>query len=139
MKVFKVGFLYFFITFVIAFVLGIMRVMFVIPVVGELTAVLIEIPLMIFVSWKVSAWVSTKYFLDRAVKDYLLVGAIAFLFLMVAEYFLAVFAFGRTSGEYILSLQTEAGLIGLLGQIGFAAVPFAQRKMRADAGVLTPK
>lgn len=129
---FKVGFLYFLIAFVIAFVMGVVRVTFVIPFVGELCAVLIEVPLMIFVSWKVSAWVMLRYFSDRAVKDYLVVGSIAFLLLMVTEYFLAVFAFGRTSEEYFLSLQTEAGLVGLLGQIGFAAVPWVQRKMRGD-------
>jgi hypothetical protein len=131
---FKVGFLYFLITFVFAFVMGIVRVTFVIPLVGELSAVLMEVPLIIFVSWKVSAVVKLRYFSDRTVRDYLVVGLIAFFFLMVTEYFLAVFAFGRTSREYFLSLQTASGLIGLLGQMGFAALPSVQQKIRGADG-----
>lgn len=138
MMAFKVGFLYFLITFVVAFAMGVVRVTFVIPLVGELTAVLIEVPLMIFISWKVSAWVMSRYFSDHAVKDYLVVGSTAFLFLMITEYFLAVFAFGRTAEDYFLSLKTGPGFIGFLGQVGFAAVPWVQRKIRGDEGT-TPE
>jgi hypothetical protein len=127
--VFKAGFYYFLITFLIAFVLGAIRVTLVIPLVGELSAVLMEVPLMILVSWKVSAWVMKKYFSARPIQDYFSIGLIAFLFLMLTEYFLAIFTFGRTSDEFFLSLQTAPGLIGLLGQIAFAFVPLVQRLM----------
>jgi hypothetical protein len=131
---FKIGFFYFLMTFAVAFLLGVVRVTFVVPLVGELYAVLIEVPLMFFVSWKVSAWVMLRWFSGRSAKDYWVVGSFAFLFLMVTEYCLAVFAFGRTSGEFFLSFQTEAGLVGLLGQVGFAAVPWVQRKIGVDGG-----
>lgn len=125
----KAGFLYFFITFFVAFILGVVRVTLVIPVIGELSAVLIEVPLMIFISWKVSAWAMSRYFPNRSLKEYLVLGFIAFSFLMASEYFLAVVILGQTSADYFLSFQTAHGFIGLLGQIAFAVLPAIQRML----------
>ena len=53
-------------------------------------------------------------------------GGSAFLWLMVAEFGLAL-AFGRSPAAYLASLLIAAGLLGLAGQLGFAALPILRR------------
>uniref|UniRef100_UPI0013D942F5 hypothetical protein n=1 Tax=Sandarakinorhabdus rubra TaxID=2672568 RepID=UPI0013D942F5 len=53
-------------------------------------------------------------------------GGTAFLWLMAAELGLSL-AFGRTAGEHLAALLAPAGLLGLAGQILFAALPLLVR------------
>ncbi len=49
-------------------------------------------------------------------------GGSAFVLLMLAEFGLAM-AFGRAPGACLASFFTQAGLLGLAGQLVFAALP----------------
>lgn len=56
-------------------------------------------------------------------------GCAAFLLLMAAEFVLAFFVFGRPVDEIAHHYQTLAGVLGLAGQIAFAAFPYLMLKM----------
>ena len=63
----RAGFVYFLIVFAIGFVLGTVRVLFVVPRFGATNAVLIELPVMLAVSWIVCAWLVRRFGVARAV------------------------------------------------------------------------
>jgi hypothetical protein len=123
----KTGFIYFLIMFAVGFALGVVRVLLVVPHVGELYAVLLEVPLMVFISWQVSRWVLRRYFKGNDLQNYLIIGVSALLFLIIVEYLLAVTVFHRSTSEFILGLQSLPGAIGLTGQIIFGAIPVMQK------------
>lgn len=126
----RAGTAYFAIVFAIAFVVGAFRVMVVVPRVGELIAVTLELPLILIVSWYASRWTCTRFAVPADTASRIHVGAIAFALLMSAEVALAVVAFGRPVDEYLLSFTTRAGALGLAGQVMFALLPWLQSGRR---------
>ncbi len=120
------GALYFAIVFVTAFGLGVLRVSVVAPRLGDVIAVLIELPIMLAVSWLVCSQVVYYFEVPNWWVPRLVMGAVAFLLLMVAEPCVAVFGFGRTLAQYFGTFGSTAAIIGLLGQIAFALIPLAQ-------------
>ncbi|MFM9862239.1 MAG: hypothetical protein ACKVRO_01415 [Micropepsaceae bacterium] len=119
----KAGVAYFAIAFAIAFVLGALRVLFVAPRVGEFGAVLIEVPIMLTVSWLVCGWVLNRIAVPASIGARLVMGAVAFALLMAAEFALGIYGFGNTAGEIVSSFARPPGQLGLAGQVGFALMP----------------
>lgn len=122
MSVWKFSLSYFLILFTIGFVLGILRNLVLNPLLGPLLAVVLEVPLMLVLSKLVAAKLLKKYrFTPRQA---LLAGALAFLQLLLAEYltFLA-FRLG-VSSQFLTGFITTHGLVGLIGQLGFALLPW---------------
>jgi hypothetical protein len=81
----KAGALYAIIVFVIGFILGTIRVLLVVPRLGETTAVIIEGPTMLAASRFVCRWCVGRLRVGRTVPPRLLMGFVAFLLLMSAE------------------------------------------------------
>jgi hypothetical protein len=117
------GAIYFSIVFAAGFVLGTLRVLVVIPRLGETPAVLIELPIMLAVSWVVCGWVLKTCPVPTHFPPRLLMGGFAFALLMAAELALSVFAFGRTASEHFATYQAVNAQLGLAMQIIFAAFP----------------
>jgi hypothetical protein len=117
---------YFTIVFVAAFALGALRVMVIAPHLGTLAAVLIEVPIMLGVSWVVCVQVVRLFDVPNEWLPRLLMGVLAFLLLMIAEPAIAIFGFGGSLTQYLAGVRSTAGLIGLLGQIAFALIPLVQ-------------
>lgn len=122
----KAGVVYFLIVFAAGFALGTLRVLVVIPRLGELAAVALELPAMLAASWFAAAWVTRSFAVPARRGPRLTMGAVAFAVLMLAEFALAVFAFGRTPSAYAETFRTASGLLGLSGQILFALCPVLQ-------------
>lgn len=121
------GALYWSIVFACAFALGVVRVLVVAPRLGETAAVLVESPLLLTVSWFASRWTVRRLAVGPGGGDRLAMGGVAFGLLMCAELGLSVFAFGRPAGDWLASLYTMPGAIGLAAQVAFGFVPFIQR------------
>jgi hypothetical protein len=116
---------YFGTVFVVAFAAGALRTLLVAPRLGEVPAVLIEVPLILMVSWVFAGRVLRRWPVAVGGAPALLaMGAIAFSVLMAAEAGLATLAFGRPFEVWLDGLTTPAGLTGLAGQIGFALIPW---------------
>jgi hypothetical protein len=127
MVVLRFAALYVAIVFAFGFGLGAVRTLFVTPVTGELVAVLIELPVILVLSWIVAA----RIFPGRGLtpSQGIEIGLTAFMLLQMAESLLFG-AFGPyrylDSVLYYLGDLSPARLAGLIGQILFAAIPFIQ-------------
>jgi hypothetical protein len=122
----QAGVVYALSAFSIGFLLGAIRVTLVAPRVGETLAVLLEAPLMLAVSWKLSRWSAGRFGVLSHFNDALLMGVISFATLMSAEIVTAVLFFGRSVQSYFDGFASAAGMIGLLAQVCFAAFPVVQ-------------
>lgn len=123
------GCAYFLGVFVVAFGLGAIRTLVVVPRVGATLGVLLEAPIILVVSWWVSRWCIRRFDVGAATADRALMGAIAFAILMVAEFALAIALFHRSPADYLASFASVPGAIGLLAQLCFAVIPLAQLRL----------
>ena len=122
----RAGGAYFAIVFAAGFVLGSLRVLAFLPLVGEATAVLMELPVILTVAWLASRWVMRRFAVTRSFAAALLMGGIAFALLMLAELALAIIGFGRTLSEHLARYGRWPELLGLAGQLLFAMFPAIQ-------------
>lgn len=117
------GSAYFGIVFAIGFVLGTVRVVLLVPRTGEFAATALELPVMLLASWIACGWTVRHWAVPARIRVRLLMGVLAFVWLMSAEVLLGVLGFGRDFSEQWAALQTPPGLLGLGGQVGFAVMP----------------
>jgi len=120
------GAYYFQIIFAVGFALGTLRVLALAPALGELPAVLVELPVILAASWLVSGRLVRRFKVPR--EHRLTMGALAFTLLILAEAVMSVFLFGRTFAQHMAHYRTVPGAVGLAGQIMFAAMPALHRR-----------
>ena len=114
-NLFRAGTTYFALVFSAAFVLGAIR-----------TTVL-ELPIVLSISWKASAWVVRKQRISSEHIDRIVMGSVAFGLLMMAEFLLAVQAFDKTLPEFAYELiSSKPEMVGLAGQIVYALFPLVE-------------
>jgi hypothetical protein len=123
MSALKAGAVYFLIVFAVAFVLGTLRVLLIIPMIGETWAVMLEAPVILVVSWVVCGWVITRLSVPARMALRILMGCFAFVLLMIAELLVSVLGFGRSVAEHLAAYQSLSAQLGLVAQALFAAVP----------------
>lgn len=121
------------IVFLIAFVLGAVRVMLVAPRLGPIVAVLLETPLILTVSWLASAWCVRTFRVPPAAVPRLAMGGTALVLLMLLELGVSILLFSRPLSGYLADFRSLAGAIGLAAQVAFAFVPLLQIR-RSGAG-----
>ena len=114
------GLRYFAGVFAVGFALGTIRTLWLVPRVGELVAVTIEMPIILVASWWWCGRLLARQPLGLAGRA--VMGGSAFAWLMLAELALGQ-ALGRTPTQLFAAMMTAAGLLGLAGQLGFAAMP----------------
>lgn len=111
--------------FVVGFVFGVVRNFVLIPGVGALAAVLIELPFMLAASALIWRWSLSRYRVPQDTAKRLLTGLGSFAVLMVLEFALNWVITQAGPMQYIKAVANPAGLLGLMGQIAFAAMPLA--------------
>lgn len=126
----RAGFLYFVAVFGIGFLLGTIRVLVLIPRLGELVSTVIELPIILGAAWLVSAWLTARFHVPSTWHVRLTMGGIAFGLLMVAELALSVWLFDSTAQEHFAAYLSLPQAIGLAGQVAFALIPLIQRGKR---------
>lgn len=122
----KAGIAYFAGMFALGFVLGTVRVLLLAPVLGDWGATFAELPVMLAISWIYCGWLLRRLAVPGAFGARLLMGAVAFTLLMIAEVLLGVGLFERTLPQQVGEMTSGAGLAGLVGQLAFAAFPVLQ-------------
>jgi hypothetical protein len=130
----KAGFAYFAVAFAAGFALGTLRVLVVAPRLGEAAAVLLELPVMLAISWAACGWVLDRFAVPPGGLHRLATGAFAFALLMLAELAVAVIAFGRSPAEHLAAYRSAGAALGLAAQLAFAAFPLVRRDRGAAAG-----
>ncbi len=121
----RLGLIYFALIFAAGFVLGTIRTLVVIPMLGELGAVLVELPVILSIAWAVCGRLLRGRRLTAG--EAAAMGAAAFLLLMLGEAGLSLWLAGRTMAEHLALYAEPPHLIGLMGQLAFAAFPFLRR------------
>ena len=128
LRAFAAGVTYFAVVFGAGFALGTVRVLLLVPQLGELLATLIELPIMLAISWIACAKIIARFEVPPRIPARLTMGAVAFALLMLAELTLSLTLFGRSLGEFAQALSTPYGMIGLSGQVLFGLIPIIQMK-----------
>jgi hypothetical protein len=123
---FKAGAAYFIVVYLIGFVLGTIRVLLLMPRVGETTAVLFEAPIILTASWIASRWSVNRFDVPAETAPRLAMGGIAFVLLTIGELAVSLLVFGRAWGDVLPVYQSTPGIISLAAQAAFALLPFTQ-------------
>lgn len=110
--------------FGLGFVLGTLRVLLVVPMLGELGATLIELPLMLAASYFVCRAIVRRWQLpaDHHARAAM---AFSFLFLLLSfETILGLTLLGRTVAEQAAAFASPSGIAGLAAQTASALFAF---------------
>lgn len=126
------GLAYFGVVFAAGFGLGTLRVLVLAPKLGENAAVLLELPIILAVSWAACRWLIARFGVSKMLTDRLVMGGLAFTVLIAAETGVSVLGFGRTLSAHLEHYRQIPALIGLAGQVAFALFPILQRTNEVD-------
>ncbi|WP_209428094.1 hypothetical protein [Pararhodobacter sp. SW119] len=117
----RLGLFYFATVFAVGFVLGALRTLVLIPVMGEVGAVLLELPVILTAAWVICGRLVRGRRLTVA--EAVAMGTTAFVLLMLGEAGLSVWLAGRALADHVALYAQPAHLIGLAGQVAFAVFP----------------
>jgi len=120
------GLAYAAIVFAAGFALGAMRLLLLVPRLGSTVPVMLEAPVMLALSWWVCRWCIGRFRVNATWRARLLMGALAFLVLQLAEVTLAASVFNRSPRTYLLGTGTLPGAIGIAAQLATATWPLLQ-------------
>jgi hypothetical protein len=118
----RLAFAYFASIFVVGFLLGAVRTLWIAPRLGERAAELVELPLMVGASFLVARALisrSTGVGIGAAA----LVGLAALALLLCAELAVVAFVRGQTLADYVASRDPLSGFAYVLALLLFAAMP----------------
>ena len=121
------GIAYAVIVFAAGFAFGAMRVVLLVPKLGDVLAVMVELPFILTVSWLTCGGLVERFDVPPVHTLRLITGGIAFITLMSAELSLSALAFGQSLSDLLKSYRELPGLLGLGGQLAFAAFPVIQK------------
>ena len=123
MQTLQAGILYFALVFAAGFVLGPMRVFWVVPHLGERTAELMEMPIMLMVMMVAARWIVRRLAVPSTWSSRLGMGGIALGLLLAAEWILGLWLRGLSIGAYVAGRDPVAGTVYLLMLGVFALMP----------------
>lgn len=115
------GLRYYAIVFAFAFAMGVARTLVIAPRLGATAAVLLEVPVVVVLSWAV--WRRLIRHRSLTTPQRAVVRASAFILTMASEVVLAELLRGQGAVDWLADVMTPLGRIGLAGQIAFAVIP----------------
>jgi hypothetical protein len=125
----KAPFLYFLLVYLIGFAIGTVREFMVTPAVGLTNALLIEMPIMVVVSFFAARFVMDRTPEAKTPGDCLFVGCLAFILLLIAEEAMARILRGISIFTLWADYELFAAIANIVGLGLFMLMPlFAGRK-----------
>lgn len=125
------GAIYFAAVFAAGFALGVLRTLVLEPWLGAVSAVLAELPVILAIAWVACARVLRRFPLSGA--GPVVMGTAAFALLMLAEAGISVLLAGRSLPQHLALYREAPHLLGLAGQVLFAAFPWIQARRARPA------
>jgi hypothetical protein len=113
------------------FGLGVVRVVCVVPLSGEFTAILVETPMMLAISWALCGWTTDRFEVPERLIDRLSMGAVALGLIWSAELLVGVFAADGDPLRYLADRSRPAMVLGLAAQIGFGLFPMLRKSTKS--------
>lgn len=123
LKTFRPGFLYFALVLGTGFLLGMVRVPFLVPRIGERWAELAEMPIMAIVIYLSAGYILRRYPEVCSHGKSLAVGLLALVLSVSAELGLAVVLQDQTLAEFIASRDKVSGSVYIALLVVFALMP----------------
>jgi hypothetical protein len=123
MNTVKAGGLYFALVFTAGWILGPVRELLVIPLVGQTAGLLLEAPVMILVMISAARWVIQKLRIPSAMMSRLTIGLIGLGFLMIAEVAGTLCVRRLSLAEYVVTFGSVSGAISLLLFLLYVVMP----------------
>jgi len=123
MQILKGALLYFALVFGAGFVLGPIRILWVVPRFGTRMAELMETPIMFVVILVAARWTIQRLALQYAVSIRLRMGSIALGLMLVAEFTLVLWLRGLSISEYLASRDLVSGTVYYVMLAVFALMP----------------
>lgn len=121
--VIRAGLAYFSVVFAAGFLLGMLRVLWVVPRLGERWAELAETPLMLLVSLLAARWVVRRFAVPDSSMPRLQVGLLALALLVCCELTVVLAMRGLTFTEYLETRDPVSGTAYLASLVLFAVLP----------------
>ncbi len=122
MQILHAAAFYFLLVFGAGFLLGIGRVLLVVPLLGERVAELLEMPLMLGVIVAAARWV-VRHKLDARQFSALCAGFIALGFVLVADLAVGIWLRGMSAAEVFLNRDPVSGAAYYAALLFFAVMP----------------
>ncbi|MEP7328636.1 MAG: hypothetical protein ABI777_05450 [Betaproteobacteria bacterium] len=130
MASFKAAAVYFALVLGTGFVLGTVRVPFLVPRLGERYAELLEMPIMLVVIVLAARYVARRYNLPGSPSVRLLVGFAALAMSVLAELLLAAAIQDASIAQYIANRDPVSGAVYLVVLLLFALMPYILARFR---------
>ena len=111
MQILKAGILYFALVFGVGFVLGSVRILWVVPRFGARMAELMETPIMFMVTIVAARWVVRRLAVPPKPSNRLGMGCIGLGLMLVAEFTLVLWLRGVSINEYLASRDPVSGTV----------------------------
>ena len=129
MQILKAGVLYFALVFGVGFVLGPVRILWVVPRFGTRMAELMEMPIMLVVTVVAARWIVRWVAVPSTPFSRLGMGCVALGLLLVAEFTLVLWLRGLSISEYLASRDPVSGTVyyAMLGVFAIMPLLVARR------------
>lgn len=123
MKPIRAALLYFAVVFGVGFVLGVVRVLWVVPKIGAHAAELLEAPIMALAAFLTARWIVQRMEVPSAAPARLTMGFGALVLMLAAEFGLVLAVRGITFAEYLATRDPLTGTAYYLALLFFALAP----------------
>ena len=123
------GIIYWALIYAVGFALGTVRILLVVPLLGERAAELIELPVMLVATYFAARFVTQRFKATRRV-EYLHSGLVALGLLLLAEAMFVVGILGLSITDYIAKKDPVAGAAYVVALIIYMGMPWLVGKTR---------
>ena len=124
MQTLKPGIIYFLLVFGSGFILGTIRVLLIVPLLGHRTAELLELPLMLIATVLAARWITRRFPEPRDSTARLAIGGIALGLMLAGELAVGIGLRGMTASGVFLNRDPVSGTAYYVSIILFAAMPW---------------
>jgi hypothetical protein len=130
MQILKAGMVYFVFVFGAGFLLGPIRILWVVPRLGTRVAELLEAPIMFVITIVAARWIVRRLAVPSTASSRLSMGGIALSLLLIAEFTLVLWLRGISIREYLAGRDPVAGAVYCLMLGAFAVMPILVGRRR---------
>ncbi|MCL3882306.1 hypothetical protein [Marivita sp. GX14005] len=116
--------------FMLGFALGVLRTIMLHPLVGELWAVALEIPIILAAAWAICAAVLHRFRVAARWPARLAMGGVALFCVLIGEAGVSLWMSDRTLKAHLALYATPRSALGLLAQFAFVLFPALQLRRR---------
>jgi hypothetical protein len=127
-RILRAGLVYFALTFGAGFVLGPFRVLVLVPRLGDRTAELVELPVMLGITWLAARWVMQRFSVPSSRGPRLSMGATAGALLLLAEFTLVLPLRGLTLEAYFATRDPISGAAYYVAVLLLVLMPLLVRR-----------